>query len=109
MSGRFVFKRGDTFRLAGRAKVNGAIEDMDGWNIQAQVREHRPAGPGELIATLSGSWINAAEGTLQVAHNDTANWALGDALIDIRLTSPGGDKVTTSTVRFRIEEAVTRV
>ncbi len=108
MSTRLTFKRGDTFRLAGVVKVGGVVQDMTGWTIKAQVRGLRPSGPDALISELTGTWLDAAGGALQLLDASTADWPLGDATIDVRLTSPSGDKTTTSSARFIIAEAVTQ-
>lgn len=105
---RYEFKRGDTFRMGGVVKVAGVVQDMTGWTIKAQVRSHRASGPSELISDLAGSWTNAAGAVLELLDTSTADWALGDATIDVRLTSPGGDRTTTSSARFVIVEAVTQ-
>lgn len=106
---RFVFPRGDTFHLAGEVQVNGVATDMTGWTIRAEVRVRTATGaPGALISTLTATWSNAALALIDLLDTSTDDWTLGDAVIDVRLTSPGGTQTTTTKQRFTIEEPATQ-
>jgi hypothetical protein len=106
---RFVFQRGDTFALSGVVNVNGAVEDMTGWTIAAEVRVRTSTGAvGDLISTLTASWSNPVTATLLLTDTSTSSWALGEAYIDVRLTSPGSVRTTTTKQRFIIEDPATQ-
>ena len=104
----YVFYRGDTFNLLASlsAVVNGVtVTDLTGYTLESQIRDPR----GGLIATLSVEWIDASIGKARLfAPGSTGAWSLTHARMNVRLISPGGDKVSSDSVSFEIEEPPTR-
>ena len=101
-------KRGDTFDVSGQIDVTAsgaAVTNLTGWTGASQIR----SSGGVLIADLTFSWINAAQRTMRLRATDTADWMLGKHEIDIQLTSPSGDIVSTSTAQIEIVKDVTRL
>lgn len=101
-----TFKRGDTMSLAGRAQAipGGYV----GWTLTAQVRVLRANAPAEKIADLTASWTDAAAGQLLLQNANTGAWPLGEAVLDVRFTAPGGARTTTDMVRFKIVAPATQ-
>jgi hypothetical protein len=113
MSG-YKFKRGDTFDLGGDATllIDGVATSFTGVTIAAQVKVDNGQGlpvAGDAIADLDGDWLDESAGLYHVTlpKEDTADWPIGKALLDIAFTFPGGRRVTTPTLKFVIEERVT--
>lgn len=107
MSNTFQHKRGDTFDLSGPVQVtdSGAeVSDFTGWGIACQLR--RP--DGVLVATLQASWLNPIARLMRVRATNTAAWPLGMVEMDVQLTTPTGDVVSTPTERFEVVREVTR-
>lgn len=102
------FVRGNTFDYSGVIDVTDdgvAVTDLTGWTGACQVRTVR----GTLIATLTFAWLDAAARLCRVrSTGSTAAWELGRALIDIRLTSPAGDVISTDTTAITIADGATR-
>lgn len=108
MSSRTRFKAGDTFDYAGelQATENGsAITDLTGWTGACEIRTY----PDVLIAELEFTWVDAAERLCRIRSTEsTEEWPVGDAYIDIQLTSPAGAIVSTATNVVTILRDVTR-
>lgn len=102
------FFRGDTFDYSGVIDVTDdgvAVTDLTGWTGACQVRTVR----GTLIATLTFTWLDAAARLCRVrSTGSTAAWELGRALINIRLTSPAGDVVSTDATAITVADGPTR-
>lgn len=101
------FKRGATFDFSGpfTVTVDGVtLPDLTGWTGRCEIRTDN----GELVASPAFTWVNAAAriGRLRVTETDT--WPLGPVFLDVRLTSPTGDVVPTSTTKLEIVREVTR-
>ena len=103
-----TFKRGDTFSMTGVVKVAGVVQDMTGWTIKSQIRKRKVTEASGLISELVCAWVSPELGALIISDATTSDWPACDAEIDIRVTSPTGDKTTTSTAQITIAEAVTR-
>lgn len=107
MNDLYQHKRGDTFDMSGPVQVtqDGAdIADLSGWGIACQLR--RP--DGVLVATLQTMWVDAQARLMRVRATETAAWPIGMVEMDVQLTSPTGDVVSTPTERFEIVREVTR-
>lgn len=101
------FKRGATFDFSGpfTVTVDGvALSDLTGWTGKCEIRTDN----GELVASPTFTWVNAATRIGRLRAVDTEDWPLGPVFLDIRLTSPTGDVVPTSTTRMEIVREVTR-
>jgi hypothetical protein len=91
-------KRGDTFDLSGAVDVTldgQSVEDLTGWTARSQLR----TPVGTLVAELDVVWLDASKRLLRLRKSASATltWVLGEVLIDIELTSPAGDVVSTPT------------
>jgi hypothetical protein len=103
----FEHKRGDTFDFSGFIEVetpDGVLNDLTGWTAKSQVRTIHDV----LVANLEVTWLDIETGKIRVRAQDTTAWPLCEAEIDIQLTSPGGDLVSTKTNRFEIVRDISR-
>lgn len=102
------FFRGDTFDYSGVIDVTDdgvAVTDLTGWTGACQIRTVR----GTLIATLAFTWLDAAARLCRVrSTGSTAAWEIGRALINIRVTSPAGDVVSTDATAITVADGPTR-
>ena len=108
MSTKAQHKRGDTFVVAGTitATVGGvAVTNLTSWTGASQLRD---ATTDALIATLEFTWLNAATGQARLRCADTTAWPITLANLDIQLTTPAGDIVSTPTAALSIVKDVTR-
>lgn len=107
MSGLYSHKRGDTFIFGVyvKATVNGAIQtDLTGWTGSSQIRQMN----GAKIADLTFSWDDASVAAGRLYYASTAAWPVGDAVIDIQMTTPAGEIISSETIHIEIQEDVTR-
>lgn len=108
MTDRQFFKRGDTFKCSGEITVviNGSPEeDLTGYEGECQIRT-----PGDiLIADLVFTWLDAVNRLAEISYaGSTQNWPLGLAHIDIQVTSPSDEVISTQTMVIEITRDVTR-
>ena len=105
-----TFIRGATFDLSGAVTVldrGVRILNLTGWSVTSQIRTKTGL---VLIQSLVCSWVDPTQSLVRVmCPTTTVLWTLGDAMMDIALTSPTGDVVFTKPVQFEIEESVTRL
>ena len=100
-------KRGDTFDVSGQIDVTlqgSPVLDLTGWTGASQIR----TTSGALIADLTFSWLNPAQRLMRLRATNSSGWMLGTHEIDVQLTSPAGDVVSTSTATIEIVRDVTR-
>lgn len=109
------FKRGASFVFTGPVLINGAVQNMTGWQISAALREWVNNGTvqgdiGLAIATLPCNWVTPAEGIAQIGDVSvvTSSWPVGPAAIDIQLITPTGLVIMTDTQKINILDRVTR-
>jgi hypothetical protein len=98
--------RGDTFDFAGPLglTINGvATPDLTGWIGRSMVR----AIDGSLIDELDFTWVDATTSLARIRKALTATWPVGKARVDIQLTSPSGDVVSTKATLIEIIQDVT--
>lgn len=96
------FKRGDTFDFFGPIQVlssTGAVVNLSGWSLEAQIRFPE----ANQVKTVSATW-NGSYDSIRAKATSTSDWPLGVAEIDIRLTSTTGDVISTETARFDVVE-----
>ena len=102
-------KRGDTFDRSGTITVlqNGSpVADLTGWTGASQMRGVRAS----LIVQFDFQWINAAQRLARLrAPDGTDTWPVGEAKIDIQLTSPSGVIVSTDTMTLEVVQDITHV
>lgn len=106
--------RGDTFSMSGPVTVMeldtatgeyARLLDLTGWSVASQIRDTLD----HVVATLDATWLDAAQSLLTVAApGSTADWQPGRVYIDVQLTSPAGDVVSTPRAEFKVRGDVTR-
>lgn len=100
-------KRGDTFDRSGSLTVtqNGVpLVNLTGWTGRSQMR----GSNGKVIVEFQFTWVDAAQRLARLyAPDGTETWTLGDAKVDIQLTSPTGVIVSTDTTVISIVEDIT--
>lgn len=100
-------KRGDTFDYSDQLAMTAdgvALADLTGMVGASQIR----TTDGALVAELSFSWLNAAQGLYRVRSvGPTDGWPLGTGLHDVQLTTPAGDVISTATEIIQIVRDVT--
>jgi hypothetical protein len=109
MSDLVQHKRGDTFDLSGAIDVTldgQAVQDLTGWTGRSQLR----TTAGKLVAELDFVWLDATKRLVRLRKSASATltWELGEVLIDIELTSPAGDVVSTPTATLLVTKDNTR-
>ena len=101
------FKAGDTFDFAGEVRddVTGLVFNLTGYTIVAKVR---PQSAWATPLSLTASVVDGPLGLIRLQQTaaTTANWPSGQAAIDLRFTSPGGEVTTTTTQYIEIGAAV---
>lgn len=100
-------KRGDTFDRSGTISVtqNGTpLLDLTGWTGASQVRDKF----GQLLAQLTFVWIDATNSLARLYTADsTEGWTIGEAKMDIQMTSPAGAVLSTATAAITVIEDIT--
>ena len=84
------FRRGTTFSMAGplEYRENGVrIVDLTGYTGTSTLLDAKSL---DEIATLTFAWSDATTSTclITATATETAEWPLGRALVDIKLTTP---------------------
>lgn len=98
-------KRGDTFLYAAALleSKTGPVINIADWTITSMIRDL----DGMLIADLTVTITDAAQGEYTVSLDDTADWPVGWAQWDIQYEDDGGVIKSTETVRVKIVQDVT--
>lgn len=99
------FRRGDTFSYAGEATLRdqyGVEIDMTGAVGASQLRKPDGTKIADLYVELIPSHIGLK------FFGDTSGWPLGKASIDVQVTMPSGEKVSTNKDMIEVVEGVTR-
>lgn len=98
--------RGATLDIAVRIPDGFADGYFAGWVPTSQLRTYADV----LIATLDAQWVDAADTRyILLRAADTSGWPPGPAQLDVRLTSPAGVRLQTTTATLSITKGVTRV
>jgi len=101
-----AISRGATLDIAVRIPDGFADGYFAGWVPTAQLRTYADA----LIATLDAQWVDAAiTRYIRLRAADTSGWPPGPAQFDVRLTSPTGVRLQTTTATLPITRGVTRL
>lgn len=95
-------KRGDTFDWSGQLTTEGALSFV-GWQIKSQAR----APGGAVLCQFEATWLSPADRTFRLRKTGTEGWQLGEYKVDIQLTTPEGDIVSTPTFVLAVDEDVT--
>lgn len=108
-SAAMPFKRGTTFSYL--LKIPDTVEDgfFSSWKPTAQLRREKNDSAAGLIAEFACAWDNPAIARhVLVHHNMTEKWPLGNAELDILLTSAGGQTIRSRTLLVNIQRGITR-
>ncbi|GAD20969.1 hypothetical protein [Acidovorax sp. MR-S7] len=101
----FDFTRSATFDLLARIPDRFTDGQFAGWEPASELRNAKD----ELIATLDVEWVDpATTRMLRLRMLDTSGWPLGMASFDIRLESPAGERVYTTSQAVNIVKGQTR-
>lgn len=105
MSDQIKFKRGDTFILALKAKVDDVAQDLTGWTIRSSV--------GTIDGKVADLTVNIlpqddpdTKGEF-VIHGKTDSWPLGELAYDIRYTTDTEQVITTQEGRILLSRSIT--
>jgi hypothetical protein len=107
MAGIYKHKRGDTFSMSGTVSATDggvAVTDFTGWTGASQVRDEN----GDKVADLTFAWVDPTAKTMTLTYAATTSWPVGNVFLDIQLTTPAGDIISTGTTRFAVIEDITR-
>lgn len=105
---RFPFKRGSTFQLTLVVPAEYPNGHFTAYRLRSQLRRYRHTGQDGLIATLICNWVDPiATRELAISANDTADWPLGPAELDVLLTAPNGVRLHSGSVQLEIMRGVT--
>lgn len=99
----YEHKIGATFDLVGQLTLDGQVQDMNGWDARCSMRG--PAGAIELDCT----WVDATTGVLAIGAVPAAQaeWQPGRYSTDVRLESPAGEVLISSSAQIVLERSVT--
>ncbi len=97
-------KIGASLDLVGQLTLGGQVQDMTGWTAAAHMR-----GPGGTYV-LNAGFADAAAGAVQLTATPAQQigWTPGRYVIDVRLESPAGQVLISSTAQIVLTEAVTQ-
>ena len=100
-------KQGTTFSLPVKVRpfiYNTPVVDLTGWVIKSQLRQSE-----KLIDNLLCEFVNISQGLalITAGASMTANWPAVQLSMDIKMTSPDGISVVTSTMTLLVEKAIT--
>ena len=102
-------RAGDTWSFVGSVTikdVSGSKLDLSGWQIHSQLRS-MPGGV--LVATADCDWIDVGTGAFSHRCENTSEWPVGPAYIDIVLVSPNGERISTDSAKVDVVAGVTAV
>lgn len=104
MSEPIKIKRGDTFILALKVKVDGQPVDLTNWKIRSSV-----GNIDGKVADLKVNILPQIEETIGqiVLHGPTNVWPVGELAFDIRYTTDSDQIVTTETGKIILTKSVT--
>lgn len=96
-------KIGATLDLVGQLTLDGQVQDMTGWTAAAHMR-----GPGGTYV-LNAGFADAAAGAVQLTATPAQQigWTPGRYAIDVRLESPAGQVLISSTAQIELSAPVT--
>lgn len=99
-------KQGDTIRWAGTWRAGGALVNLTGYTLESEMRA---ASGGALAATLTCTLGNQGTnpGTFTMHYADTSAIAVGDYVVDIRVTEPDADSYATESWTVLVVDPVT--
>lgn len=104
-----IFKRGGDFSIILTLPSYVQPDHFADWTATAQVRKYQNDGASGFIANLVFEWLPDSQHLgFRLTNEDTDNWPLGLAEMDVLFTSPTGKKTQTQTVIFKIDRGITR-
>ncbi len=106
-----IFKRGPDFNVVLALPTYVASGFFTDYTGTAQIRRYQDDSEEGFIANIDFSWVDPVDArSFTLTNNDTADWPLGLAELDVVLTGPAPDnrKVGTAAVLLKIERSITR-
>ncbi len=101
------FKRGSTFTFLVELPSSVTDGQFTGWTLKSQMRRQGNSTPEGLISTLTATWEDPAIAKVIRLHDAvTADWPIGVAEVDVLLTSPTGEKISSDTLYFDIMRGI---
>lgn len=94
-------RRGDALVLRATFTQGGADYSMSGWEIAASMKfSNCPA------VDLTAAWVDGFTnvGRIRLDAEDTSGLQLGDYELNVRVTSPEGDPISTAPVTIRVRD-----
>lgn len=95
---RYTHKRGATFDVATVIlpwRDEEEAPNLSGWSGSASIRV---ATIGKKICDLEFAWLDASQGLCRLTFDNTSQWPIGAAELDIFLTTTVGDVVAVKTI-----------
>ncbi len=104
-----IFKRGGDLSVVMSLPSYVETGHFSDWTPTVQLRRFQNDTPKGFIADLTFAWLDQAEArAFRITGNNTDNWPLGLAELDVLFTSPLGKKVNTQTVVIKIDRGISR-
>lgn len=100
------FARGASFEAVMSLPVNVPDSYFADWQALSQIRREGNLTKEGLIGDLTFKWLGPREFVL--SSNDTDNWPLGMAELDVLFTSRQGRRIRTKSLRLKIKAGPTR-
>jgi hypothetical protein len=102
------FKTGDTYLLACTYKVGGVATDLTGYTITSQIRTAADVLLSSASVTIDADQVtNTGKFTVSIPAASTADWEVGDHIMDIQFEL-GSTVKSTETFRQPVVRDVTR-
>lgn len=101
------FSRGASFEVILSLPTSIEAGYFGAWEATSQLRVAGKLTEAGFIADLEHSWIDGRK--FMLVSDDTAEWPLGDAELDVLFTNPldGNRKIRTKKLRIKITYGVT--
>lgn len=102
------FNRGASFEAVMGLPVNVEPGYFTGWTPVCQLREYGKPASDSLIADIDFKWIVDEPNKFILSSNDTDNWPLCFAELDVLFVSPTGRRIRTKKLVIRIQDGVSK-
>jgi len=103
-----IFKRGPDFNVTLALPTYVAPGFFSDYTGTAQIRRYQDDSEEGFIANLTFAWVDVEDArAFTLVNQDTSEWPLGLAELDVILENTDGKKVGTATVLLKIERSIT--
>lgn len=94
-------RRGDALVLRATFTQNGIDYSMSGWTIEASMKFSNCQA-----VDLTAAWVDGFTnvGRIRLEEENTSQLQLGDYELNVRVTSPEGDPISTTPVTIRVRD-----